>query len=361
MRLSYHTLIQVHLRHTFYREGLSKADFRVSPTADTRDLLDARGLLFKAEADSFGVYAEIEPDSVPPTLKRAIGSENLCLRFLLEPLHGYLFNISQLDPYHLGRELFCFDNLTDDQADERLYLGDSVAGARLGAPVRLQTSRIVDYRFDTPVNSAQLNLFDRFDNQLDSHAVESPDGQGPLSGYRYDLDKVSGVRSGRYRLQDDQGGELAFYYDPQQFGRQVFGVVELFNRTERLTPTQTDLVPTAYRWLDGDQLVASEAFTLQLESRATLWRYIVTKRYDNNSIDLAQVSVNGPVSFDRADEAQRVIFTAQDPLPLAETQQTISLTHDGTEIRSLPNPSLTSPLEGTVDEGIQYSDVFVYV
>ncbi len=361
MKLSYKPLFWVHLRHTFYRQGLSLSDFKVSPTADTECLLKDRGLLFRSEPESFAIFAEVIPDSDPPTLKHAIGQENLSLRFLLEPLHVYLFNISQLDHYRMGRELFCFDNLNNDQADGHLYLGDSVAAARLGAPVSLQTSAIVDYRFMTSVSSAQLSLFDRFGKQLDSRSVQAPPGQGMLTGYRYDLSSVLGMTPGRYRLQDNHGGGRLFYCDPGLFGGNVFGVIEMFNRTEQLTPDNTDRVPAAYRFLNGDQLIGTGAFSLQLEHRSTRWRYIVSKKYDNNSINLAQLTVTGPVMFDRADEDKRVVFTAHDPLPLAEAQQTITMSHNGTGIRSLPNPSLTSPVEGTAAEGIKYSDIYVYV
>ena len=56
-----------------------------------------------------------------------------------------------------------------------------------------------------------------------------------------------------------------------------------------------------------------------------------------------------------------VIFTAQDALPSSETQQRITLSHNGTEISSLPNPSLAGRVDGTVSEGIIFSDINVYV
>lgn len=361
MKLCYAPLLQVQLRHTFYRAGQSVSDFRVRPTAATQRLLDDRAFLFKAARNQFGVYAEVTPDSDPATLRRAIDNENLSLRFQLEPLHAYLFNISKLDHYRIGRELFCFDNLRSDPADGRRYLGDSIANVRLGDAVRLQTATVVDYVFAAPVDSAQLSLFDRFSNQLDSRAIQAPAGQGPLKGYRYDLAKVHGMAPGRYRLQDDQGGALPFYYDPELFGADVFGVIEMFNRTGQLTPDNTDRVPATYRFLDGEQIISADPFTLQLENRSTRWRYTVSKKYDNNAISLAQINVSGPVAFNRADGPQRVVFTANAPLPLAEVQQKITLAHQGVEIRSLPNPSMSSPVDGSAAEGIKYSDIYVYV
>ncbi len=361
MNLCYKPLFQVRLRHTFYREGESRSDFKVYPAPDTAQLLEERGLLFRSEPGRFAVYAEVVPGRNPPVLKRAIGAENLVLRFVLEPLHSYLFNISQLDPYAVGRKLFCFDNLRSDQADSRLYLGDSLAAARLGDPLPLQCSETVDYRFMAPVSSARLSLYDRFGRQLDSLSVQVPPGQGTIDRFRYDLSKVPGLTPGRYRLEDDQGGEHAFYYAPGLSGGSPFGIIELFNRTDRLTPDGTDRVPSGYRFLDGDRIVGPEAFTLQLERRATRWRYIVTKKYKNNAISLAQLTVTGPVAFASASETQRVVFTAEDPLPLMEAQQKVSLMHSGTEIRSLPNPSPSSPLDGTAVEGIKYSDLYVYV
>jgi hypothetical protein len=186
-------------------------------------------------------------------------------------------------------------------------------------------------------------------------------GQTKISKYRYDISKVAGLTAGRYHVQDDQGGRLAFYHDPKLFGGNVLGVIELFNRTDNLTPDATDKVPAAYRFLDGDQLTGPRAFTMQLERRSTRWRYIVSKKYDKNSIELVKLAVAGPVVFNRADEDKQVIFTAKDPLPLSETQQKLVLMHDGVEIRGLPNPSLTSPVDGTVSGGIIFSDIYINV
>jgi len=361
MRLSYRPLFKVQTRHTFYLGAASVDDFSVRPTAATQALLEQRGLLFKAEAGRFGVYAEVQPGSEPAQLSREIGSENLVFSFQLEAINPYLFNISRLAQHRPGRELFCFDNLRDDQADGEHYLGDSVAGQRLGTPLTLQSSSIVDYAFTNPVASAQLTLSDRFGKQLDSQLVEAPAGQGLLSDHRYDLSNIPGVGPGRYRLQDNHGGEQLFYYDPQQFGGRVFGVIELFNRTDQLTPDSTDRVPNAYRFLDGDQIIAPDFFTLQLESRSTRWRYIVNKKYNNNAITLAQLAVSGPVTFARDDTPTQTVFTAQDPLPLSEAQQAVTLAHNGTEIRNLPNPTSKSPLLGSTGSGNQFSDIYVYV
>ncbi len=361
MKLCYQPLFQVQLRHTFYRQGESVSDFQVCPTSDTKAFLEERGLRFRFEPGRFSVYAEIIPDSDPAMLMRSIGSENVTMRFMLKPLHPYLFNISQFDDYFMGREVFCFDNLRNDQADGRRYLGDTIAGSRLGEPVSLQTAEILDYQFSLPVASAQLTLFNRFDKQIDTVLVTAPQGVSTIDRYRYDLSKVSAMTPGRYRLVDNHGGETTFFYDPNQFGENVFGMIELFNRTDQLTPDVSNRVPNDYRYLIGDELVPQQQFSLQIERRATRWRYTVIKKYDNNPISLAQLSITGPVVFSGVNGSQQVVFTANDPLPLAESQQDILLLHDGSEIRSLPNPSPSSPVDGTTAEGIKYSDMYVYV
>ena len=361
MRLSYRSLFKIQTRHTFYQEAVSAADFRVRPTATTQTLLDQRGLVFRAESGRFGIYAEVVPGSEPARLSRAIDPENMVFGFELEAINPYLINISRLGHYRPGRELFYFDNLRHDQVGSELYLGDSVAGQRLGAPLALQSSTIVDYSFTNPVASAQLTLVDRFGNQLDSQLVSAPAGQGLLSSFRYDLADIPGVGPGRYRLQDNLGGDQQFYYDPQLFGGNVFGVIELFNRTDQLTPDSTNRVPNAYRFLDGDQVIVTGDFIFQLERRSTRWRYIVDKKYANNGISLAQLGVTGPVAFSRDDTPTQAVFTAQDPLPLGEVQQVVTLAHNGSQIRNLPNPTARSPVLGLAGIGNQFSDIYVSV
>lgn len=364
MDLSYKPLIGVRLHHTYYLDGRSVSDFRVRPSAETRLLLAERGLLFRAEPGRFTVYTQVKPETDPPLIAHELGSENLVLRFFLEPLHSHLFNITELQHYRMGRELFCFDNLGDHRDDSRAYLSDGLTGGSPGDPVALQTSQIVDYRLDPLNPPSQVTLFDRFENRLHSRPVQVPPGQ-ELAAYRYDLSQVPRMNPGRHTLRDDRGGNHHFYYDPALFGVNVFAAVELFSRTDELTPDNTDRVPPAYRFLTGNQLTGLDDYHLKLDARETHWRYIVTKKYGNSGIGLQKLAVSESGVFDRSleppDEPTKVIFTTKDPLPLAEKQRTFTLEHDGSVVRGLPNPSPGTPLEGTGTEVLRYSDIYVYV
>ena len=106
----------------------------------------------------------------------------------------------------------------------------------------------------------------------------------PIPEYRFELGDIQGLVPGRYLLSDNHGGSEAVFYAPDVFGRRVFAVVELFNRTDQLTTDNSDQVPIAYRYLDGDRIITIGDYCIQLESRSTTWRYNVIKKYSSNGV-----------------------------------------------------------------------------
>lgn len=345
MRLAYQPLFRIRLRHAYYTDGISRNDFSLVPTPACRTLLDQYGLVFRPGADGGALYASVEPDSSPATLLKPLGDDNLRLAFLLTPLQPQVLNMTHLPRHKPRREVFYFDNLRDDQTNGRLHLSDSIADARLGAPLRLLTAPAYSYRFDPPVNAATLNLTDRFANPVHTVSFRLPKPDDLISEYRLDLSGVSKLTAGRYHLSDDHGGGEDFYYDPGLFGHDVLGIMEIFSRTDRLTPDQSNRVPNAYCFLDGAALTGLDAYTLQFERRATIWRYVVTKQYPANDITLDGLTVTGPVTFTKTTTGERALFTSVDPVPFQQTPRGIVLQHDGTKLRDLPNPSPTAPLQ----------------
>ena len=67
-------------------------------------------------------------------------------------------------------------------------------------------------------------------------------------------------------------------HEPALEGRDAFAVIDIFSRTDRLTPDASDRVPVAYRFLSGDALTA-RTYTVGLPARATRWTYVVVVQW----------------------------------------------------------------------------------
>lgn len=356
MKLIYASLFQVTLRHAFYADGLSREDFVVDPTPATRRLLDAAGLVMRTAANGFAVYAEVQPDTDPPVLWRPLADDAIRFAFALRLARPALLRVSDLPVHTMGETLFVFDNLRDDQADGRRHMGDSVADARIGDPVHAVRQSTFVYPFAAPVTDAVLSVTDRFGGFQHVTSVREAE---PVATYALNLE-AAGLSPGRYRITDDHGGQQDLYFAPGLGGERLFGIIELYSRTDPLTPDASDRVPVDYRFLDGSTLTTQGDYTVQFAARRTTWRYVVTKRYDSNTIGLDGLAVAGG-AFTKTTSAQQALFESDTEVALSEAGQDFDLEHDGTKLIDLPSPTLQTPLqEGTAD-GHKTSELYIYV
>lgn len=359
MRIRFDALFQVRLRHGFYADGRSTADFGVVPSAATEALLAEHGLIFRGLADGWGLYAEAVQQGAQSLLSRPIDEEPLRMHFYLVTRHPHLATITDLDEFHPAREVFYFNNLRLDQASSRLHLGDSVADARVGPPIRLVTGSTLSYRFASAAAAASIEVRDLFGNLLATRAFDLPE---PTTEYRLELGDIDALVPGRYLLSDDQGGSETIVYAPDAGDKQVFALVELFNRTDALTPDSTDRVPAENRYLQADEIRHIDDYCIQLEARETSWVYQVVKKYDvGNAIAPAGLTLSGDIPFNKVLEADRAVFTSTASVALGEAPRSLVLNHDGSKVRDLQNPGPATPLRDGASAGSFISEMFVYV
>lgn len=374
MHISFKRLFQVQLRHTFYKDGRSVQDFSAHPSPATARVLQDYGLIFRPSSDGFSLYARVEPGTPPHHLLNSIGTDNLRLHFLLQPTNPYIQNVSALPGYQPGRSIFYFNNLRDDQQHQRLHLGDHVVNSRIGGPLHfvagpVYTHRFLDVATSSPllVSSATITIQDMFGNSVHTESFQYPDrAEYKTSEYRISLQAIPKLGPGRYVVNADQGKSQDIFYDPDLKFSRPFGVIEIFNRTDSLTPTQADIVPQDYRFLLGDQLTGLDPYQLQLDARSTTWRYTIMKKYDKSSIPLNQLSIVGDLSFnarvlDPPVNPTRAIFTTSGEEILQEIPRSLELHQNGTELRKLPNPQLSTALQKGSSSNNFVSELFVYV
>lgn len=361
MRVVYRKLFRIRVRHGWYANAETRGDFELAPTESTAALLDSAALRTRRYPDGLVVFGEVEPDSDPPALMRPLGAAALRFAFELRALNPALLNIAELPSFRPGRSVFCFDNLRQDIDSGRKLLGDSIANARVGAAARLVTRDMYTHDFAAPVAAATIRVLDRFGAQIASLDAKSPQPTAPLGEYRIDLAKIPKLVPGRYTIADDHDGSASIYYDPGLDASRPLGVIEIYSRTESITPNKSNRVPASYRFFAGDSLTGFDSYHLQFEALATTWRYIVTKKYTNNDIALDDLEIEGPLTFDKSVSDARAVFTSDAAVRFSETPRGLQLKAGNKEIRDLPDPCETIVLGGGAGPGSFVSDTFVYV
>lgn len=356
----YALLVRMTARHPFYHDGLSP-DFLVVPSPATQQLLDRAGLLFRSLTHGFAVYAEVEPGLELPVLLRPLADEVLHLTFLLHLANPFFLNVTEIDPHAMGEEVFYFSNLDDfrddpDDPAEPLALGDPVVAARVGPPVRLVSSGRYVYAFENPVTSAILTVTDVFGVARYTVQVTFEEA-AEVAVLR--LDEVDDLPPGRYTVADDGGGSEAIYYGPGLFGAQPFGLIDLYSRTDTLTPDADDLVPADYHFLDGAEITGRGDYAVRFEPRATTWRYVVTKQYGGSTVALAGLDIPGG-AFTKTTSGSRAVFTSNARIPLSEAGTGHDLEHNGAKLIDLPSPGRNAPLQKGA-AGHFTSEMYIYV
>jgi len=356
MVLTYRQLFQLSVRHAFYSDGVS-GDFIVEPTPACQAMLSAFGLLSRPAADGFTLVAPLDPDEMAETLLRPLGDDTLVFRFVLRMKNRHVLTVTDVDLPELGQEVFYFNNLREDIDSGRNHLGDSVDDARVGAPILFVARTTYTHTFDTPVSSATLTLTDLFGNVRETFSFAYAE---TVETYKVDLGAVDGLTPGRYLL-DDGALQTAFYYDPGLFGHEVFGVIEIYNKTDTLTPDASDQVPAAYRFLVGNLLADGGDYTLQFEARSTTWQYVVERKYSDINIDLALLAIAGAIPFTKTTDTDSATFESDSEVAFSEARQSLNLQHNSTTIRALPNPGMTHVLQEGDTPGSFLSRMYINV
>jgi hypothetical protein len=361
MRVAYRRLFRVRVRHSWYPDELTREDFAVVPTASTAALLQELGVPTRMHTDGVTAVCEVEPDTAPAGMRRPFGPTSLRFAFELRAQTPALLNITEGLMGRPSRTIFCFDNLREDIDSERRHLGDRVADQRIGAPLALVTGSTFVHRLAAAATSATLTVRDRFDAVIATIEAASPDPAVPQTDYRLDLAAIPALVPGRYRITDHTGGVSSIYFDPDLARSRPLGIIEIFTRTDALTPDETDRVPAAYRFV-ADDAVTSVDYYLQFQALATTWRYIVAKKYDNNGIALGQLLIGGPIAFTPAVSGSQAVFTSSAAVRLSAARRAVKLLREpDREIRDLPNPGLTTPIGADPMVPNFVSDMFVSV
>lgn len=359
--IKYDVLFSCDVRHTYYTAGRSR-DFTLMPTAACRQLLRQYGLIFRETAGGFKVFALVVPETDPPELLKPLDGASLKFTFTAALQNSRFDLLTALPDFSPAREIFYFSNLYEDIDGETRYLGDHPAAARVGNPITGIKTPNLEYEFANSVSAAQFTLTDMFGV---GYALPSAgfSYDEPVDSYRHNLSKVPGMKHGRYLMTDNQGGSLPFYFDRDLYGRDVFGVIEIFTNTNDFTDPVNDLVPESYRFVENGAISGKGNYSLGFAAAERKWMYVCRKNPANsgNGLSVANLTVDGPVPFSNAggDDIEERRILSDDPIITTEQPAAIELQHNGIKIRDLPVPSADSRLAQENNE--VFYQMYIYV
>ncbi len=364
MIIKYEILFEVEVRHAYYTEA-SVLDFDIEPTPECAELLSRLGYIFRRSKCGFKIFVQVVPETNPAQLSNPPGDGSLRFSFIMSLRNSYFGGISDIADYKPSYQIFYFSNLNDDIEDNHRYLGDHIDGARVGNPLSFIKSDILNYKFSSPVNSAAFTLEDIFGNsyQLEKAGFSFANPTDETSSFQHNLGAVPGINIGRFVMADNQAGSLPFYYNPALYGKNVFGIIDIFTNTNNFTIPPNNLVPETYSFIENDALTGNGNYTVGFEASQIKWMYVCCKNQDNtgNGISVDNLTIEGPVVFSKSggDDIEERRILSDDPITSSDQQVNVILKHDGIKICDLPNPAIGSALKTENNE--IYYEMYIYV
>lgn len=374
MMIQLDTLFEVGLFHNYYKSGISD-DFDIEPTALCKNQLLNYGLIFRKTSKGFVVlYELVKDDHGNPHPLKSI-EENVKYSFMLKSNNPYLINYSDLPLDSQANQIYNLHNLNNNMQNGDLLLTSDSNAEFLSQKDRIHLkSQLFNYSSKSANTSVQIETLDGLNNTLLRKNVLIVEG---IFNYSIDLRRYP---PGRFTLNVDGSKKLEFYANDELIGKNVFGVIDIF---------QNNSVPAPYRFTKPNHDVFKKTYHVKIDNRKTYWKYNMVLKYRLGDVDPNDWPDDWPNDFSvvfpdseglqpqfnrqnigyLADGAAIVPFVSVAKLPLQQVPikgiqlKKTSSNNNGNisgirDIDHLPNPSVQTI--NTINNEI-YSSIFVYL
>jgi hypothetical protein len=374
----YRILLQIELRHEFYRDG-GCPDLDARPSRSTADLLRRLGLLWKVVDDSMLVLARVDEDGKP---ERELPA-NAKFTFYLNPADALFMNVTNVDNARLRGERFLFGNLAANAVGTELNLSARIPAydaaraylpgdlASLGAadvyecikagqgqtpsapgsafwasraqvqyvsaadliPFRSSAS---EFKLAVPANAFEVQVLG-LDAATGLYTVPVREARIIVSALEtQDSVKpdLSGLPSGRYRIRIN-GQVFDAYLDDEAVDASAFAAVEIFNHLAGADP---------YSLLDAAGKAKQTRFRIRFANRLAYWKYLTPDHKVTTILNSGAAPGDAsPFQPDPATPGLIDTFTSLRPLPLTQdpARNRFDLHLQG-DVQSAPRPNLVS-------------------
>jgi hypothetical protein len=346
IQIKYKLLFEIEILHGFYRSGRCP-DFRLVPTEACRFSLESFGLRFLPTAFGGQVYAKVKPDE---TIKSPL-AEGAKFSFSLMLSNPHFDSFSMTNTLKPRGSHYYFNNLTSNLSADSFPL-----------LVSNGTSKVVSDTDLLPFVSHNFSYTHENTADVQDSSLQFPDS-GELFEQR--LNNHNNVFNFSYNLERSLGGRAKFFVEEVEKASiyvltpsdptDLFGMVEIFYKAS---------LPTECQFQNNNFTISSKSYKIAFANRATRWRYIIDRKYDQSVSDVVVGKTNGsPIPFTAVTNPppNHFILASDQPIALHEEPITGIQLRDQTDkvlISNLPNPALMLvKTEGSVT----FSDILITI
>ncbi|MEM7371306.1 MAG: hypothetical protein AAF587_22010 [Bacteroidota bacterium] len=351
-------LFRVRCLHAYYEDKVCK-DFSITPSPECEIELRNDRLTFKQLAGGFIVFYHAS-QSVPILKSPAFRPTKLT--FLIHNSNHEFLNFSDL-PYPDPGSIFYFSNLHNNiSGKEKLKLLHPKEFAQGDDATILQSApKTFEYEFDKEIKFTEIQITDSLGEKVE--LPELPEGLANYAQKRHVIN-LTEYPEGRYTLtvKGKKGTSFDFYSGGPAF-EDCQGVIEIF---------MTDEVVKAFQIADNKDVYPQE-YHVQINSRATFWRYNLISNSDAEFSSHSIESRDNKVKFSKPEKTTLLngtpatSLTSQERLPLrqfAEHKFELKVKKNNRWIRTpvrlpVPSPKMIQP--DPKDQSKVYSEMYVYL
>ncbi len=347
--IKYKELFDLEILHSFYISGKCP-DVELIPSAACKILLQTFGLRFLPTTFGGKVFAKVTSVGENDFIKNPLPADTKLI-FLLRLKNRLFENFSSLDLNKPANNHYYFNNLVNNISADGLPLLAADTATKIVSNADLLSFATNSFSFThtnvAPVQNSSLQFIDngeQFDQQLNNH--------NDTFNFTYDLQKTLG---GRARFTIEGVDKILFYTLQTADAANIFGVVEIFHNTT---------LNNAYKFQLADNSIVSKFYKIPFGNRLTRWRYVITKKFNQNVTGVTVAKTNGsPIAFSSfpGPPAGQFIMTSDTVLPLKEEPVTgikLSDQLNNSIITNLPNPALGLV---TQDGANIFSDILITI
>jgi len=355
IQIKYISLFEVELLHDYYRDKICR-DFSVIPSLQCAALLQNLGLRFISTPSGFKVFARVDEISNKNFLKTPL-PEKTRFAFLLCLKNPAFTTFSQVELKTNPDQHYYFNNL-----GENIGAGDTSLLAMNSTSKKVSNDDLMSFKSgsyafvnDTDVDEKQVKLIYTDTGEQFQQVVDA--SKSILRKiFSFDLNSAAG----RAKLFSGADAKESFYVMSQADRQDFFGVIEIFftkDLKDKYQFVKKNNAPDRFE-------VTTAKYKIPFTSRKSVWRYNVTKKFNQNVTGILIKKESGSViEFENSPGSTAELFIMNSKVPLTFSEEAITgiklSDNNGQAIIShLPNPSLQLLKE---ESGKLFSDIFITI
>ena len=330
IQIKYKALFDLEFLHTFYTSGKSP-DIEMVPTSQCITTMQYFGLRFLPTEAGGKLLAKMKTEAGKDVIKNPL-PDGTKFSFALKLKNTFFENFTELNVSKPKGSHYYFSNQTNNISVDNFPLLVINTASKVASDGDLMpfAGNSFSYTHNSTIATAHSEL-----NFIDSGEKfsQSLDNNNDVFNFSYDLKKTNG---GRAKFIVEGAGITSMYVVNPSNDSNLFGIVEIF---------YTATLATAHQFLNADKTVDTKFYKIAFASRATKWRYIVSKQFNQAITSINVSKANGsPITFAEQPGAPpgQFIVASSNALPAKEEPVAGSKLKDQDSkiiIDNLPNPS----------------------